>query len=83
MNAFALRTLALADARILRRDPLLKWVLGLPLGLALVLLALIPRIHQALMANGFDMAPYFPLVMGGYLMTAPGIVGMVWILTAR
>jgi hypothetical protein len=34
MNAVALRTLALADARILWRDPLLKWVLGLPLGLA-------------------------------------------------
>jgi fluoroquinolone transport system permease protein len=77
MNAVALRTLALADARILGRDPLLKWVLGLPLGLALVLRVLIPRIQQALIANGFDMAPYFPLVMGGYLMTAPGIVGMV------
>lgn len=77
MNAVALRTLALADARILGRDPLLKWVLGLPLGLALVLRVLIPRIQQALIANGFDIAPYFPLVMGGYLMTAPGIVGMV------
>ena len=77
MNAFALRTLALADARILGRDPLLKWVLGLPLGLALVLRVLVPRIQQALIANGFDIVPYFPLVMGGYLMTAPGIVGMV------
>ena len=77
MNAVALRTLALADARILGRDPLLKWVLGLPLGLALVLRVLIPRLQQGLIANGFDMAPYFPLVMGGYLMTAPGIVGMV------
>jgi Universal stress protein family len=28
MSAVALRTLALADARILGRDPLLKWVLG-------------------------------------------------------
>ena len=77
MNVVALRTLALADARILGRDPLLKWVLGLPLGLALVLRVLIPRIRQALIANGFDIAPYFPLVMSGYLMTAPGIVGMV------
>jgi fluoroquinolone transport system permease protein len=77
MNGFALRTLALADARIVGRDPLLKWVLGLPLGLALVLRVLIPRIEHALIAHGFDIAPYFPLVMGGYLMTAPGIVGMV------
>ena len=30
-----------------------------------------------LMANGFDIVPYFPLVMGGYLMTAPGMLGMV------
>jgi fluoroquinolone transport system permease protein len=77
MNAFTLRTLALADVRIIGRDPLLKWVLGLPLGLALVLRVLMPRIQHALIANGFDIAPYFPLVMGGYLMTAPGIVGMV------
>ena len=70
MNAFTLRTLALADARSVGRDPLLKWVLGLPLGLALALRVLMPRIQQALIANGFDIAPYFPLVMGGYLMTA-------------
>jgi hypothetical protein len=25
----------------------------------------------------FELAPYYPLVLGGYLMTAPGIVGMV------
>jgi fluoroquinolone transport system permease protein len=77
MNTSILRTLALADARLLGRDPLLKWVLGLPVGLALLLRVLIPRTQEVLIANGFDMVPYFPLVMGGYLMTAPGIVGMV------
>jgi fluoroquinolone transport system permease protein len=77
MNTSVLRTLALADVRLLGRDPLLKWVLGLPFGLALVLRVLIPRAQDALIANGFDIEPYFPLVMGGYLMTAPGIVGMV------
>ena len=77
MNAAVLRTLALADARLLGRDPLLKWLLGLPFGLALLFRVLIPRVQEALMANGFDIVPYFPLVMGGYLMTAPGIVGMV------
>ena len=45
MNAFTLRTLALADVRIIGRDPLLKWVLALPLGLALVLRVLMPRIR--------------------------------------
>jgi fluoroquinolone transport system permease protein len=77
MNTSVLRTLALADVRLLGRDPLLKWVLGLPFGLALVLRVLIPRAQDALIANGSDIEPYFPLVMGGYLMTAPGIVGMV------
>jgi fluoroquinolone transport system permease protein len=77
MNTSVIRTLAVADARLLGRDPLLKWVLGLPLGLALLLRVLIPRIQDALIANGFDISAYFPLVMGGYLMTAPGIVGMV------
>jgi fluoroquinolone transport system permease protein len=28
-------------------------------------------------AAGFDLTPFHPLIMGGYLMTAPGIVGMV------
>jgi len=77
MNTSVIRTLAVADARLLWRDPLLKWVLGLPLGLALLLRLLIPRTREALIASGFDIAPYSALVMSGYLMTAPGIVGMV------
>jgi len=60
------------------RDPLLGWVLLLPLGLAVLFRVLIPRAGGALLtATGFDLAPYYPLIMGGYLMTAPGIVGMV------
>jgi fluoroquinolone transport system permease protein len=78
MSAAAFRALVYADSRSLWRDPLLGWVLGLPLGLALLLRLLIPRIAAALASNtGFDLAPFYPLVMGGYLMTAPGIVGMV------
>ena len=77
MTAAALRWLAYADMRLLWRDPLLKWVVLLPVGLALLLRALIPRAAALLGATGFDLAPYYPLVMGGYLMTAPGIVGMV------
>jgi len=77
MNTSVIRTLAVADARLLWRDPLLKWVLGLPLGLALLLRVLIPRTREALVASGFDIASYSALVMSGYVMTAPGIVGMV------
>lgn len=70
--------LADADRRLVWRDPLLKWVLLLPVGLALLLRILIPRAHDALStAMQVDIAPYYPLIMGGYLMNGPGIVGMV------
>jgi fluoroquinolone transport system permease protein len=74
----AVKALMHADSRLLWRDPLLGWVLLLPFGVALLLRILVPRIGDALhAANGFDVTPYHPLIMGGYLMTAPGIVGMV------
>ncbi|MGH7555742.1 MAG: ABC transporter, partial [Longimicrobiales bacterium] len=66
------------DASSLVRDPLLGWVILLPIGLALLLRVLIPRAGEALLvAAGFDLLPYHPLIMSGYLLTAPGIVGMV------
>jgi fluoroquinolone transport system permease protein len=78
MNVGMFRTLVYADSRMLWRDPLLGWILVLPLGLALLLRLLIPRVQVELLAGlGFDLTPYYPLVMGGYLMTAPGMVGMV------
>ena len=78
MRAATLRTLVYADSRLLWRDPLLGWVLLFPLGLAILLRVLIPGAAAALLtATGFDLAPYYALIMGGYLMTAPGIVGMV------
>jgi fluoroquinolone transport system permease protein len=78
MRAAAARALLRADSRLLWRDPLLGWVLLLPFGIALLLRVLIPEAGEALLAaNGFDLAPFHPLIMGGYLMTAPGIVGMV------
>ena len=77
MTASAWRALAAADARVLLRDPLLGWVFLLPIGLALLLRVLIPAIGSALAPSGFRLEPYHPLIMSGYLMTAPGIVGMV------
>jgi fluoroquinolone transport system permease protein len=78
MNASVFRTLVYADSQMLWRDPLLGWMLALPIGLALLLRPLMPRVREALLAGaGFDLAPYYPLVMGGFLMTAPGMVGMV------
>jgi fluoroquinolone transport system permease protein len=78
MNVAIFRTLIYADARMLWRDPLLGWILALPIGLALLLRLLIPRLQETLVGGvGFDLTAYYPLVMGGYLMTAPGMVGMV------
>jgi fluoroquinolone transport system permease protein len=78
MNAAIFRALIYADSRLLWRDPLLGWILALPIGLALLFRPLIPRVQEALLVGmGFDLTPYHPLVMGGYLMTAPGRVGMV------
>ena len=77
MSARVWRALADADSRVLWRDPLLGWVLIMPLGVALMLRVLIPPTARALTANDFDLVPYYPLIMSGYLMTAPGIVGMV------
>ncbi len=78
MNAAVFRALIYADSRLLWRDPLLGWILALPIGLALLLRALIPRVQEGLLGGmGFDLTPYHPLVMGGYLMTAPGMIGMV------
>ncbi|MGH2437861.1 MAG: ABC transporter [bacterium] len=78
MSAAVFRALIYADSRVLWRDPLLGWILALPIALALLLRPLIPRVQEGLLAGtGFDLTPYHPLVMGGYLMTAPGMVGMV------
>lgn len=78
MSAAMFRALISADSRLVWRDPLLGWMLVLPIGLALLLRPLIPRVQEGLLAGtGFDLAPYHSLVMGGYLMNAPGMVGMV------
>jgi fluoroquinolone transport system permease protein len=78
MMSSSFTVLADADRRLVWRDPLLKWVLLLPLALALLFRILIPRAHETVLtATGVDIAPYYPLIMAGYLMNAPGIVGMV------
>ena len=76
MTGAAVRTLIAADARVLWRDPLLIWMTALPLGMAWVIRILV-NAAEPLLPPGFDLAPYHPLIMGGYLMTAPGMIGFV------
>jgi hypothetical protein len=77
MTGAMLRTLIVADARVLWRDPLLIWMTAVPIGMALV----IRLLAQALVNLFPEAAPafpqYYPVVLGGYLMTAPGMVGFV------
>jgi fluoroquinolone transport system permease protein len=78
MTGGRLGALVAADSRVLWRDPLLPWMLVLPIGLALLFRVLLPAVAGALDdAAAFDLTPYHPLIMSGYLMTAPGIVGMI------
>ena len=78
MTSPAVKALLQADSRLLWRDPLFGWILLLPFSVALLLRIVVPRIGEAIDAsNGFDLAPYHPLIMGAYLMTVPGIVGMI------
>ena len=51
MNGSTLGALAYVDTRVVWRDPLLKWVLLLPLGLALLLRVLIPKAQAALLLS--------------------------------
>jgi fluoroquinolone transport system permease protein len=78
MTATAILALARADARTIARDPLLSWIILFPVGVALLLRILVPRIETSLWsAAGFALAPFHPLIMSGYFMTASGLVGMV------
>lgn len=78
MSARAITALIGADSRLLWRDPLLAWMLLVPVGLGLLLRVLLPAGREALLATGgVDLAAYYPLILGGYVMSAPGIVGMI------
>ena len=73
-----LRRLGPVDLRNVRRDPLLAWSLGFPLFLALVLRWGVPALTGWLDARyGFDLLPYYPLLVGGYVLAAPAFVGFI------
>ncbi len=76
MTPAALRTLIAADARVLWRDPLLVWMTAMPIGMAALIRSVVGVVENML-GSSFDLSPYYPLIMGGYLMTAPGLIGFV------
>lgn len=77
MTPEALRTLIAADRRVLWRDPLLVWMTAMPIGMALLIRVVVRAVEHPTGGIGFDLAPYHVVIMGGYLMSAPGIIGFV------
>jgi hypothetical protein len=77
MRIAALRTLVAADARVLWRDPLLIWMTAVPLAMALLIRVVVRVVEGMLAGSAFDLEPYHPVIMGGYLMSAPGMIGFV------
>ena len=77
MRIAALRTLVVADARVLWRDPLLVWMTAVPIAMALLIRVVVRVVEEMLAGSVFDLEPYHPVIMGGYLMSAPGMIGFV------
>jgi fluoroquinolone transport system permease protein len=77
-TAAAFRSLAAIDARNVARDSMLRWIVLLTPGFGLLFRFAIPRIADALDRQfGFDLVPYYPLLMSFLPMIAAGMVGTV------
>lgn len=73
-----LRRLGPVDARNVARDPLLLWIALLPPAMALATRLGVPPLARLLRgALGFDLAPLLPLLLAGFALLAPTMVGMV------
>lgn len=72
------RTLGPVDLKNIQRDALLLWVPLLPLLLGLALRYIAPALGAMLAREtDFDLTTLYPLLMSGFLMTTPIVVGMV------
>ncbi len=75
--ATLLRSLGAADLRNIRRDPLLIWMVIFPPAVALLFRLLVPWLREVLLARwGFELEPYYPLIMSFVLLT-PGVIAGV------
>lgn len=74
----AVAALGPIDAKSVVRDPLLRWMLAVPVGAALAVRWALPPVTVFLAARlGFDLGPYRPLVFSVILLMMPGLFGMV------
>lgn len=73
-----LQTLGPVDLKNVRRDSLLIWISLLPLGMALIIRIGVPEVARLLHTQwGFDLTPYYPLIMSNFVLLASATVGMV------
>jgi len=74
----AIRSLGPVDYKTIRRDTLLRWIVLFPVLIAIVLRLGVPVLTaRVLEVTGFDLRPYYPLVMGFIFMMMPMMVGIV------
>ncbi len=77
-TAQALRALGPIDAKSVVRDPLLRWIAFYPLLPALMIRWGAPWLAVRLQEQyGFDLVPYYPLLVSFVLLLTPMLAGMV------
>jgi fluoroquinolone transport system permease protein len=72
------RALGPVDAKSIRRDPLLRWLIFYPLFLAVVIRWGMPILGVHLRTRfDFDLQPYYPLLMSFVMLMTPMLAGVV------
>jgi fluoroquinolone transport system permease protein len=72
------RALGPIDAKSVRRDPLLRWLIAYPLAMALLVRWGVPIVRVHLIARfQFDVQPYYGLLMSFVLLLPPMLAGIV------
>ena len=73
-----LKTFLPVDLKNTGRDSLLAWITFLPFFMALAIRWAIPALTHLLSQQlAFDLTPYYPLILSGYLGQAATLVGMI------
>ena len=73
-----IRALGPIDVKSVRRDSMLRWLVGMPIALALLTRWGVPIVTSWLAERyAFDLRPYYPLVMSLLLLMVPMLVGCV------
>lgn len=74
----ALKALGPVDARSVRRDTLLRWLIFYPVFMAIVMRLGVPPLTDKLIEQyQFDLAPYYTLIMSFLVVMMPNLVGVI------